>query len=106
MRRTFFILAWAFILCAAAYDTYFAWYYREVLLKWEMNGLVRWAGQMFGLEAVFAFKVLGMAFATGMAIYCHRRRHRLEIPLTLIIGCSYLLLSLHYVAGHLASPGF
>jgi hypothetical protein len=106
MRRNLFYLAWAFILAVAAYDTYFAWLYRATFVKWEMNAVACWGAQAFGLGVVLAFKALGMAFATAMAIYCHRRRHRLATPLTLIIGCAYLLLTLHYVAGHLDSPHY
>jgi hypothetical protein len=106
MRRKLFVLAWAFILGVAAYDTYYAWQYRATFLKWEMNALACWLAQVFGLGTVIAVKALGMVFATAMAIYCHHRRHRLETPLTLIIGCVYLLLTLHYVAGHLDSPRY
>jgi hypothetical protein len=106
MPRPVFLLAWTFILGVAAYDTYFAWRYRAIFLNWEMNALACWLAQVGGLGVVFAFKALGMAFATIMAVYCHRRRHRLLIPFTLIIGCAYLWLAFHYVAGHLDSPGY
>ena len=35
MPRPLFLLAWAFILGVAAYDTYFAWRYRAIFLNWR-----------------------------------------------------------------------
>jgi hypothetical protein len=102
MRSVRFGLAWTFIVLVAAYDSHFAWQHRRVLLTWEMNPVACWTFELLGLEAVFLFKALGLAFAMGLAGYCHVRRPRLETPFTLIIGCVYLLLSVHYLIGHLS----
>jgi hypothetical protein len=97
LRTVFFTFSWSFILLAAAYDAYFAWQYRAVLDAWEMNPFILWLAGVGGLASVFAFKLLSMAFSTGLAIVCHYRRHRLEIPFTLIVAAAYLALSVHYL---------
>ena len=97
MRTILFALAWAFILAVAAYDTYFAWYYGAVFDAWELNPVARWVVQHSGLGGVFAFKAGFLAFALAVAAYCHRRRHRLEVPYTLTISGVHLALSLHYL---------
>jgi hypothetical protein len=102
MKTVPFVGVWTFVLLAAGYDTYFAWQYRAGFQKWEMNSFVCWLAEAFGLGAVFGFKVVGMAFATAVAVYCHRHQPRLEISLSLIIGSVYLLLSVHYLVGFLA----
>jgi hypothetical protein len=99
MRRALFGLAWVFILLAAAYDSHFAWKYREAMLEWELNPLACWAVAEIGLGAVLAFKFGGLAFAGGLAAYCRRRRRSLAWHLTLAIGVAYGLLSLHYFFG-------
>jgi hypothetical protein len=38
-----------------------------------------------------------------VAVYCHFRRHYLEIPYTLIVSGIHLVLSLHYLMGHVIS---
>jgi hypothetical protein len=98
MLRSLFVLAWAFIFLAAAYDTYFAWQYRAVLETWELNPLARWVGGLWGLPAVFGFKFGGLVYAAGLALYCGRRHHWMQWPLTLVITGAYAALSLHYVA--------
>jgi hypothetical protein len=100
-RTAFFALSWSFILLAAAYDSYFGWQYRSVLDAWEMNPFILWLAGIGGLATVFAFKLFAMVLSTGLAVICHFRRHRLEIPLTLVIGSAYLALSVHYVMSHL-----
>jgi hypothetical protein len=97
LRTAFFTFSWSFILLAAAYDSYFAWQYRAVLDAWEMNPFILWLAGVGGLASVFTFKLLSTVFSTGLAIICHYRRHRLEIPFTLIVGTAYLALSVHYL---------
>jgi hypothetical protein len=97
LRTLFFTLAWVFIFFAATYDTYFAWQYRTVLAYWEMNPFIVWLAGVGGLASVFILKIFTMIFSTGMAIYCHRQRHRWEIPFTLVVGGIYFALSIQYV---------
>jgi hypothetical protein len=101
LRTALFTLSWSFILLAAAYDSYFAWQYRTVLDAWEMNPFILWLAGVGGLATVLAFKLFAMVLSTGLAIICHFRRHRLEIPLTLVVGSAYLALSVHYVMSNL-----
>lgn len=100
MRSVRFGLAWGFIIVVAAYDTHFAWRYRDMLPHWEMNPLVCWTFASFGLEGVILFKAVGLAFALGLAGYCYWRRPRLEAPFTWTVGGVYFLLSLHYLLGY------
>jgi hypothetical protein len=102
MKTVPFALVWIFIILAAGYDTYFAWQNRDSFHLWEMNALICWMARQFGLGAVFGFKGLGMVLVVGLALYCHRLHPRLEICCTLIVGCAYLLLSLHYLVGFMA----
>jgi hypothetical protein len=97
LRTAFFAFCWSFILLTAAYDAYFAWQYRAVFDAWELNPFILWLAGVGGLATVFAVKLLSMVFSTGLAIVCHYRRHRLEIPYTLIIATAHLALSVHYV---------
>ena len=97
LRTVFFTLSWSFILLAAAYDSYFAWQYRAVLDAWEMNPFILWLAGVGGLTSVFMLKFLATVFSAGLAIVCHFRRHRLEIPFTLVVGAAYLALSVHYL---------
>lgn len=97
LRTIFFIFAWVFIFLAATYDTYFAWQYRAVLNDWELNPFILWLAGVGGLASVFTLKLFTIFFSTGMAIYCHRRRHRWEIPFTLVVGSVYFALLVHYV---------
>ncbi len=97
LRTLFFALAWVFIFLAATYDTYFAWRYRAVLDCWELNPFILWLAGVGGLASVFILKLFTIFFSTGMAIYCHRRRHRWETPFTLVVGAVYFALSIHYV---------
>ena len=92
-----FCLIWAFIVLATAYDMYFAWKYRAVLDAWEMNPFILWLAGMVGLGGVFVFKLFATLFSTALAGYCHYRRHPMKLPLTLIIGCAYFVLSFHYL---------
>jgi hypothetical protein len=103
MRTALFGLGWAFILGAAAYDIHFAWQYRAAFQVWELNPLVSWAARSYGLPFVFGFRAGMMLVAAGLALYCHCRRHRLEVPMTATVGGAHLLLSLHYLFGHLQS---
>jgi hypothetical protein len=97
MRTSLFAFAWTFVLAVAAYDVYFAWQYRAVFHAWELNPIARWAADLCGLGAVFGIKAAFLAFALGVAIYCHRCRHRLAIPYTLTIGGAHFALSLQYL---------
>ena len=102
MRITLFTLAWAFIAAVAAYDVYFAWHYRAFFQEWELNPVARWAVGQWGLGAVAVLKVALLSFALGVAAYCHHRRHRLEVPLTLVVGGAHLMLTVRYLFGQLA----
>jgi hypothetical protein len=102
MRITLFLLAWAFVGAVAAYDVHFAWRYREVFQEWEMNPVARWATGLWGLGAVAVLKMALLGFALGVAAYCHRRHHRLEVPLTLVVSGAHLVLSVCYLCGQLA----
>jgi hypothetical protein len=97
MRWLLFSLAWLFIGSTALYDAHFAWQYRAELQSWELNPLARWCAGNLGLVAVFAFKLAGLLFAGGLAIYCRCCRPRLEPLLTLTIAGVYALLALHYL---------
>src|SRR5262245_3624812 len=74
MKVSIFWFLWVFVFLAAAYDSYFAYSYREVLDQWEVNPLVRRCAPIFGLPAVFGVKAIGLGFAAGLATYCRRRR--------------------------------
>jgi hypothetical protein len=103
-RRTIlFGTAWTLIILSASYDAYFAWQYRAVLDAWEMNPLMLWLAGVGGLASVFLFKLFAMTLSTALAIFCHHRRHRLEIPFTVVIGGAYFALSFHYLLSHLLS---
>jgi hypothetical protein len=104
MRNIAFILTWAFIIGAAAYDGYFAWHYREVMEAWELNFVARRAAGAFGLPAVLGFKALTLLFGMAVAWYCRKRYRGLEHRLTAIIATAYLALSVYYVAGQLRNP--
>ena len=97
MKNAVFLLAWAFVLCVAGYDVYFAWHYRANFTLWEMNPFARWLAWHFGLMAVFTFKITMLGFAVAVGAYCHRRNHHLELPYTLIISGVHLYLWLYYV---------
>jgi hypothetical protein len=99
MKSIFFVPIWSFVLYVAGYDVYFAWQYRAGFIEWEMNPLARWIYQDFGLTTLFLLKVGMTVFAIAVATYCHRRKHRLELPYTLIISGVHLLLWLHYLLG-------
>jgi hypothetical protein len=103
LRTILFSLTWLLILLSAAYDTYFAWQYRAVLEAWEMNPFILWLAGVGGLASVFLFKLGTMIFSTILAAVCHHRRHRLEIPFTLIVGGVYFVLSFHYLVSQLQS---
>ena len=103
LRTVLFSVTWVLILLSAAYDSYFAWQYRAVLDAWEMNPFILWLAGVGGLASVFIFKLSSMIFSTVLAIFCHRRRHRMEIPFTLVIGSAYFALSFHYLISHIQS---
>src|SRR5947209_8214177 len=107
MRRTFFGPAWLFILLAAFYDGYFAWQHRGAFQHWELNLLACWLVRVFGMKAALGFKAVSMGFAAALAVHCHQRQHRLELPLTLVICGFYGLLTLHYLVNdlHLVGAG-
>lgn len=101
MRSPFFVLCWLFVLLVALYDSYFAWKYRAVFHLWEMNPLARWMVGTWGLNALLSLKMALLVFALGVACHCHRLRHRLEVPYTLVISGVHLTLGAQYVAGYL-----
>jgi hypothetical protein len=103
LRTVLFSFIWVLILLSATYDSYFAWKYRVVLEAWEMNPFILWLAGVGGLASVFIFKLFSMIFSTLLAIFCHQRRHRLEIPFTVVIGSAYFALSFHYFVSHLQS---
>jgi hypothetical protein len=104
MKVIVFALVWCLIIVAATYDGYFAWQYRADFDAWEINPVARWVVSSFCIEAMVLLKVLGVSFATGVAICCHRLRNRLEIPLTVFVSCCYLYLSIHYAVGFMSRP--
>jgi hypothetical protein len=102
MKNVLVVFAWTFVLAVACYDVYFAWQYRACFLSWEMNPLARWIAQDFGILTLFGLKLGMLGFALAVAVYCHQRNHRLELPYTLVISGVHLWLSLHYLLGNLA----
>ncbi len=96
LRTILFIFVWTCIFLAESYDTYFAWHYREVLADWELNPFILWLAGVGGLASVFLFKLSVIIYSTSLAAYCHHRRHRLEIPFTVVVGGVYFMLSFHY----------
>ena len=103
MRKWWFGLAWAFILAVAAYDAYFACQYAPVFDIWEMNPLARFGASHLGLGAVVGIKAILLAFATVVALICHRSRRRVTALLfTTCVGAVHLALALQYVVGYLA----
>lgn len=101
MKNKFLVLAWAFILIIAGYDVYFAWQYRAGFHLWELNPVARWIAHDFGVTFVLVLKIVLLVFGISVAVYCHSRRHYLELPYTLIISGIHFLLSLHYMMGHI-----
>jgi hypothetical protein len=99
MRNIFFVLVWTFVVFVAGYDVYFAWQYRAGFHEWELNPLARWIAKDFGITTLFLLKLAMMVFVVAVAAYCHRRKHRLELPYTLIISGVHVLLWLHYLFG-------
>ncbi len=89
-------LAWMFILLVAAYDVYFAWHYREVFECWEQNPVARRAVRLCGVGGVLGFRVGMTIFAVGVAVCCHRRRHRLCVPYTSVVAGVHGVLLLCY----------
>ena len=49
----------------------------------------------------FLLKLFSMVFSTLVAIHCHYRRHRWEIPFTMVVAGVYFLLSFHYLISNL-----
>lgn len=105
MKRIAFISAWCLIGLAAVHDGRFAWQNREDMASWELNPLARWLLREGGLESLLTVKFAGLLFAMSVAFHCRRKRQRLALPLTMIVGCLYLVLSLHYwLAGENNGP--
>jgi hypothetical protein len=105
-RLVIFCLPWLFVFAAAAFDCWFAWYYRGVLAAWELNPLVRWSVEAAGIHGVFAFKFLGLIFAMALAWHCGVRRRLLGPALTGIVAGAHLLLMVHYAIGYAAPPAY
>jgi hypothetical protein len=101
LRTVLFIIVWACICLVESYDTYFAWHYREMLADWELNPFILWLAGIGGLASVFLFKLSSIIFSTTLAALCHHRRHRLEIPYTVVVGAVNFMLSFHYFFNHL-----
>lgn len=99
-RRLLLCCAWASVSLVAAYDTYFAWTFREVLPSWELNPLVRWGVDHIGLLSILAFKFAGLIFVGALVWHCRRQRMMLARCLTIFVVGVHMLLALHYVAGH------
>ena len=100
MRSKVIVSAWAFAFLVAAYDSCFAWTYRDVLSSWELNPLVLWSAARVGLVAVIGFKLLGLVLAAGLALHYRRARPPLARSLTQFVFGVYALLAIHYVVGH------
>ena len=100
MRTQIVVIAWTFAFLVAAYDSCFAWMYREVLPSWEMNPLVLWTAARVGLLAVIGFKLMGLVLAAGLTLHCRRTRPPLARSLTQFVFGVYALLAVHYVIGH------
>jgi hypothetical protein len=98
MKAIAFHSAWCFIFLAGALDGGFAWFHRDTFDFWELNPLARWLCQQCGLGTLLAVKALALTFAVVVALYCRRRRHRLEMPFTLLIVGFHVLMSCHYLA--------
>lgn len=96
MKSLLLLLIWCLILLAAAHDAHFAWENRQDMATWELNPAARWLLRA-GIGYLFAVKFAGLFFAMAVAFHCRRRRHVLQLPLTLLVGCLYLLLSIHYL---------
>jgi hypothetical protein len=91
---------WSFVVIAAGYDSYFAWREQAAIEAWEMNPVARWAARALGVQTLIGFKAAGIAFGIGLAVFCHRRHHRLARGFTTIVGSAYLLLSAYYIVCH------
>lgn len=102
---TLFASAWLFILAAAAYDSHFAWRFRDELPRWELNALARSLAGAAGLGVVIALKLSWLAGVFGLAVYCRRRHQQLAGWLTGAIGAAYALLALYYLIGQIPSGG-
>jgi hypothetical protein len=97
-------VAWALIVAAASYDTYFAWRERGAFELWEMNPIVCWIAKSVGLYSVFIFKAAGLLFGIGLVIYCRLHDPRLARRFTAVVGSAYLGLSLYYLGCQIAGP--
>jgi hypothetical protein len=97
-------VAWALIVAAASYDTYFAWRERGAFELWEMNPIVCWIAKSVGLYSVFIFKAAGLLFGIGLVIYCRLHDPRLARRFTAVVGSAYLGLSLYYLGCQVAGP--
>ncbi|MBM4072736.1 MAG: hypothetical protein FJ271_27990 [Planctomycetes bacterium] len=103
--RALFIAAWLFVVLAAAFDGGFAWHFRASFHEWEMNPVARRLAASFGMAGLLSFKSAGVVFAAAVAVACRRLRHRLAVPMTLVVTAVYLLLSLHYLRSVLPLDG-
>ena|SRR5262245_52838420 len=97
MRTSLFGLLWTFAIAAATFDGYFAWRHRAGFETWELNPILCWMDHAAGFESVIWFKVVTTVFAALIAVFCHFRRHWLEIPLTSIVAAIFFCLSIHYL---------
>jgi hypothetical protein len=98
-----FAAAWLFIGLAGTFDGYFAWHFRADFRVWEMNPWARWLAGHCGMAALLFFKASGLIFGAAVAEGCRRLKHRLALPMTLVIAGAYFFLSLHYGAAYLST---
>jgi hypothetical protein len=101
MRTALTTFAWIFVLAVAVYDAFFAWHHRFTFELWELNPVAVWVAHLYGLRVVILAKFLVLTFAASVAVYCHHRRHPLEVPYSLLIGLLHAGLWLHYCFGGL-----
>lgn len=105
LGTTLFAAAWIFVVLAAAFDGGFAWHFRADFQEWELNPLARRLAVNFGMAGLLTFKASGLVFALAVAGACRRQRHRLTLPLTLVVAAVYLVLSLHYLMSFMPLDG-
>jgi hypothetical protein len=103
-RGILLAVVWSFVVCAAAYDSYFAWREQRTIEFWEMNPVARWTVEALGFETLIGFKAAGIAYGFGLAIFCYWRHDKLGRRLTMAAGSAYVLLTAYYVFCHLAGP--
>lgn len=99
-RRLLLVCVWLGVLLVAAYDIYFAWSFRDVFASWELNPVVRWGVDHFGLLAFLAFKIAGLILVAGLVWHCRRQRQLLAHFLTVFVISVHALLAVFYVIGY------